>query len=359
VEEENWFFRMSAFRDRLLAHYREHPEFVRPATRRNEIVAFVEGGLNDVSISREKGGWGIPFPDDPRHVVYVWFDALTNYLSAVGLGTDDAKLAKWWPADVHVVGKDITRFHCVIWPAMLMAAGIELPRCVFGHGFIHHRGTKMSKSLGNIVNPVDVVERTGADALRYFLLREIVFGNDGDFTWDAFVSRYNADLANDFGNLAKRTTDMTARFLRGTIPAGAGAGDRTGLRAFADDVARRAAASYRDFDLSGALVAIWELVRRANQVVEATRPWEIAKDGARRGELADVLAELLEAVRIVAHLAEPALPDSAPEVRARLGRGAEPGLWESALVWHANRGWTVSPGEPVFPRIAAAPAEVP
>jgi methionyl-tRNA synthetase len=360
VEEENFFFKMSAFQDRLLEHYREHPEFIRPQTRRNEIVAFVEGGLNDISISRAKGGWGVPFPDDPDHVVYVWFDALTNYLSAVGLGTDEEKLAKWWPADVHVVGKDITRFHCVIWPAMLMAAEIELPRCVFGHGFIYQRGEKMSKSLGNIVNPVDVVETTGADALRYFLLREIVFGNDGDFTWEAFIGRYNADLANDLGNLTKRTTDMTAKFLEGGVPAGAGATDRTGLAAFAVDVRERAVAAYRDCDLSGALSAIWDLVRRANQAVQEAKPWEIAKDEARRDELADVLAELLEAVRFVAHLAQPALPERTSVVRERLGRADESGLWETALEWNAAAGWKVVPAEPVFPRIqpAAPPAEV-
>ena len=201
VEEENWFFRLSAFGDRLLQHLQAHPEFVRPATRKNEIVALLEAGLEDISISRAGVTWGIPLPDDPAHVVYVWFDALTNYLSAVGFGTDEAKLAKWWPADVHVVGKDITRFHCIIWPAMLMAADVPLPRSIFGHGFIYHSGTKMSKSLGNIVNPLDVVDVTGADALRYFLLREITWGKDGDFTWDGFIARTNADLANDLGNL--------------------------------------------------------------------------------------------------------------------------------------------------------------
>jgi methionyl-tRNA synthetase len=171
VEEENYFFRLSEFQGPLLDHIRANPDFIRPATRRNEIVAFLESGLQDLSVSRPGGRWGIPFPDDPAHVVYVWFDALTNYASAVGFGTDDERFARWWPADLHVVGKDITRFHCVIWPAMLMAAGLELPQCVFGHGFIYHSGTKMSKSLGNIVNPLDVVEVTGADPLRFFLLR--------------------------------------------------------------------------------------------------------------------------------------------------------------------------------------------
>jgi methionyl-tRNA synthetase len=351
VEEDNYFFKLSEFGDRLLEHYRAHPSFIRPSARLNEIVAFVEGGLNDLSISRAKRGWGIPFPDDHEHVVYVWFDALTNYISAVGFGTDDEKFAKWWPADVHIVGKDITRFHCVIWPAMLMAAGVELPESVFGHGFIYQRGTKMSKSLGNIVNPVDVVEVTGADALRYFLLREIIFGSDGDFTWDAFIARYNSALANDLGNLVKRTTDMTSKFLAGEIPTGAGAGDRTGLAGVAAEVCERAVAAYRDFDLAGALTAVWDLVRRANQAVEETKPWVLAKDEARRDELADVLAELLEAVRIVAQLSQPAIPDRSRAIRDRLGRSGESSEWATALRWNAAAGWKVAPGDPVFPRI--------
>ncbi len=245
LEEENWFFKLSSFRDRLLAHITENADFIRPATRRNEIVAFLEGGLEDLSISRAGLTWGIPFPDDPGHVVYVWFDALTNYISAAGFATDDAKFAKWWPADCHIVGKDITRFHCVIWPAMLMAADLPVPRSVFGHGFIYHSGVKMSKSLGNIVNPLDVVDVTGADPLRYFLLREIPFGKDGDFTWDAFLGRYNADLANDLGNLVKRTVDMTVKFAGGAI---AGGKDRDAAGELAGFVAARVPAILRAYD---------------------------------------------------------------------------------------------------------------
>ncbi|MCA9753053.1 MAG: methionine--tRNA ligase [Gemmatimonadetes bacterium] len=353
VEEENWFFRLSDFRDRLLAHIRENPGFIRPESRRNEVVAFLEGGLEDLSISRAGVKWGIPFPEDPNAVVYVWFDALTNYISGVGFGTDPAEFARRWPASVHVVGKDITRFHCVIWPAMLMAADIELPECVFGHGFIYQSGTKMSKSLGNIVNPLDVVDVTGADALRYFLIRELTYGKDGDFSWDAFIARYNAELANDLGNLVKRTTDMTARFLGGEISAGADTGkDRTGLRADAERVTATVIRAWEDFDLSGALESTWSLVRRANQVIQEKAPWELAKDDLRRAELTGVLDELLEAIRIVAELAAPAIPGKTDEIRARLGlAGGASAPWTESTVWRHRPGWRVAPGDPVFPRI--------
>ncbi|MFA6472920.1 MAG: methionine--tRNA ligase, partial [Candidatus Latescibacterota bacterium] len=200
IEERNYFFRLSKYGQPLFEHIRNHPDFIRPETRKNEILRLIESGLEDISVSRSGFDWGIPLPEDPGHVVYVWFDALINYLSALGFGgSDETLVQKYWPADLHVVGKDITRFHCVIWPAMLMSAGIPLPVSVYGHGFIYHRGEKMSKSLGNVLSPLDVADRFGADPLRYFLLREVVFGNDGDFTYDRFIERYNSDLANDLG----------------------------------------------------------------------------------------------------------------------------------------------------------------
>jgi methionyl-tRNA synthetase len=355
VEEENFFLRLSAFRERLLEHYRAHPGFIRPDPRRNEVMAFVEGGLQDLSISRSRSGvsWGIPFPDDPDHVVYVWFDALTNYISALGFGRDEELFRKWWPADVHLVGKDITRFHCVIWPAMLMAAELPLPKCVFGHGFIYQRGTKMSKSLGNIVDPLDVVDVTGADALRYFLLREITFGKDGDFTWETFIGRYNADLANDLGNLVQRVTEMTAKFLGGRIAAGADAGtDRTGLRDAASDAAVAAIHAYERFDLSEAIVAVWALVRRANQVVQETAPWEMAKDESRRDDLAGVLSDILEAVRVTAALVEPAMPEMAARILERIGLPDAAGtVWTTSTVWRERPAWRVGQGPPLFPRV--------
>ena len=356
VEEENYFFELSAFRDRLLEHIRAHPDFIRPETRKNEIVAFLEGGLEDLSISRSGISWGIPFPNDHEHVVYVWFDALTNYLSAVGFGSDDERCAKWWPADVHVVGKDITRFHCVIWPAMLMAAGVEPPRSVFGHGFIYHSGTKMSKSLGNIVNPLDVVDVTGADPLRYFLSREVTFGKDGDFTWEAFISRYNADLANDLGNLVKRTTDMTVKFLGGKTTTVDRPTDSESLPALAAEVVAEVKAAYERFDLSGATTRIWDLVRRANQTIQETKPWELARDEGRREELAGVLGDLLEAIRIVSVLVEPAMPSTGPAIRERLGLGSGVAApWSESAVWRKSAQWSVGGGEPLFPRLDRVP----
>lgn len=356
VEEENWFFRLSQFGAPLLEHIRQNPDFIRPATRRNEIVAFLEGGLEDLSISRAGVTWGIPFPDDPSHVVYVWFDALANYISAAGFATDDAKFAKWWPADCHIVGKDITRFHCVIWPAMLMAAGLPLPVSVFGHGFIYHSGVKMSKSLGNIVNPLDVVGVTGADPLRYFLLREIVFGKDGDFTWDAFLGRYHADLANDLGNLVKRTCDMTVKFLAGKIEARERGAANPGLATFVNEKAQAATAAYQSYHLSEALGLIWEIVRRANGEIERAKPWELAKDPAKRGDLARCLGDLLEAIRIVAHLVEPAMPSSGRAIRERLGLDPSKADWASSLEFRASATWQVASAPPLFPRVEAPPA---
>jgi methionyl-tRNA synthetase len=352
VEEENYFFKLSEFRDRLLEHIRSHPDFIRPQTRKNEIVAFLEGGLEDLSISRAGLSWGIPFPDDPKHVVYVWFDALTNYISAAGFATDEARFRKWWPAECHIVGKDITRFHCVIWPAMLMAAGLDLPRSVFGHGFIYHSGVKMSKSLGNIVNPLDVVNVTGADPLRYFLLREITFGKDGEFSWDSFLGRYHADLANDLGNLVKRTVDMTVKFCAGVLEDSAPGAAATELRAAVEERTPQAQRAYESFQLSEALVQIWDLVRRANGVIESTKPWELAKIPANRPRLVAVLSELLETIRIVAHLLEPVIPKSSREILHHVGIEAKPGeVWAKTTVWREKRAWRVESRAPLFPRI--------
>lgn len=365
VEEENYFFKLSQFRDRLLEHIRSHPDFIRPQTRKNEIVAFLEGGLEDLSISRAGLSWGIPFPDDPKHVVYVWFDALTNYISAVGFGTDEERFRKWWPAECHIVGKDITRFHCIIWPAMLMAAGIELPRSVFGHGFIYHSGVKMSKSLGNIVNPLDVVNVTGADPLRYFLLREITFGKDGEFSWDSFLGRYHADLANDLGNLVKRTCDMTVKFCGGVLEESGANAPATDLRGAVEERVTAVQRAYESFQLSEAIIQTWDLVRRANGVVETTKPWELAKTPAGRPRLVSVLSELLETIRIVAHLLEPVIPKSSREILNHVGIAAKPGeTWAKTAVWREKRTWRVESSAPLFPRIempkedgAAPPAQ--
>jgi methionyl-tRNA synthetase len=217
LEEENYFFALSKYRDRLLEYINAHPEFIVPETRRNEIISLLKEGLEDISVSRASFPWGIPLPHDPTHVVYVWFDALMNYITAIGYGWDEGQFQKWWPADIHVIGKDITRFHCVIWPAMLMSAGLALPKTVFGHGFISLKGEKMSKTLGNVVMPLDIVKIYGADPLRYYLLREGGFGRDGDFTWENFIKRYNGDLANGLGNLVSRTVGMALRYQEGKV----------------------------------------------------------------------------------------------------------------------------------------------
>ncbi|MBI4223523.1 MAG: methionine--tRNA ligase, partial [Deltaproteobacteria bacterium] len=213
LEEENYFFQLSKYQDRLLEHIHNHPEFILPAVRRNEILRVIEGGLKDISVSRSTVTWGIPVPFDKKHVVYVWFDALINYMTGVGFGGRPAAFKKWWPADCHIIGKDITRFHCVIWPAMLMSAGLPLPKCVFGHGFVYLKGEKMSKTLGNVITPMDIADVYGADALRYYLLRTSSFGADGDFTWEDFIRRYNGDLANGLGNLVSRTATMVEQFV--------------------------------------------------------------------------------------------------------------------------------------------------
>ena len=228
IKERNYFFRLSAYRDRLLQHYADHPDFVEPESRRNEMLRLLESGLEDISVSRAGQAWGIPLPFDPGSVVYVWYDALINYAAAVGYGTDDALFERWWPADLHLVGKDITRFHCVVWPAMLMSAGLAVPRQVFGHGWVLTKGQKMSKSLGTVLDPLDAAEKFGPDPLRLYLTKEIVFGSDGDFTWDRFEEKYNVDLANNLGNLVNRVTSMAERYRQGRLACRGGAAGRLG-----------------------------------------------------------------------------------------------------------------------------------
>jgi methionyl-tRNA synthetase len=352
LSEENYFFRLSAFGPRLLEHIRTHPEFIIPEIRRNEIVNVIEGGLEDVSVSRSSFPWGIPLPNDPGHTVYVWVDALINYVTGLGYPETNGAFARYWPADLHVIGKDITRFHCVIWPAMLMSAGIALPRTVLGHGWVHHRGEKLSKSLGNIVNPLDVADRWGADALRYYLLKEVPLFRDGDFSEELFIERYNADLANDWGNLFTRTVSMAHRYRGGRVPAAA-VGD--GLGELIVGAVRDYRAAMEGYEIERGIEAAWAIIRRANRLVEERAPWNLAKDPARAGELDSLLSTLLTALEHTALLLHPIMPVKAEEVWTTLR--ARPPIAEARLpaegsLLTSGRGEEpLGASKPLFPRI--------
>jgi methionyl-tRNA synthetase len=321
-EEETFFFRLSAYQDKLLAHYEKHPDFILPPERRNEVVSFVKGGLDDLSVSRTTLDWGIAVPGSPDHVMYVWVDALTNYITAAGFPDEGAPRWRYWPADVHVIGKDILRFHAVYWPAFLMSAGIELPRRIFSHGFVLNRGEKMSKSVGNVVDPFDLVKAYGVDQVRYFFLREVVFGQDGTYSPEAIANRINADLANDLGNLAQRSLSMIARNCGGKIPEpGAFTGaDRTILAA-ADGLYAKAREAMDRQAIKQYLDAVWSVVADANRYFASEEPWAKGKtDPARMGTILYVTAE---AVRQVAILAQPATPAAAGKLLDSLGQSPD------------------------------------
>ncbi|MFQ6092367.1 MAG: methionine--tRNA ligase [bacterium] len=323
IEEENYFFALSKYGERLLEHIESNHHFITPEIRRNEIVNLIKGGLEDISISRSSFDWGIPLPIDQSHVVYVWFDALINYISAVGYGSDEALFSQHWPADVHVIGKDITRFHCIVWPAMLMAAEVPLPKTVFGHGFVYFKGAKMSKSLGHVVEPLDVVDAYGADPLRYYLLREGSFGRDGDFTWENFIDRYNNDLANDLGNLLNRTLNMIVQYQGGTVlaPSEGGAMDEK-LKAACIEALPKIRGHFSetgdDIEFHSALNHIWDIIRRTNRYVDGTAPWALYKE-KRTERLATVLYNTVESLRITALLIAPFMPTTASGLWTQLG----------------------------------------
>ncbi len=360
LEEENWFFRLSAYQERLEQLYRDNPSFCEPEHFRNEVLGWLRDGLRDFSISRAGGQWGIPFPTDPEHRIYVWFDALTNYITGAGFPDDTASFDKWWPADVHVIGKNITRFHCLYWPAMLMSAGLPLPRQVFAHGFMLDKGAKMSKSQGNVLDPDHMVARMGVDGVRYVVLREVPFDRDADVSYEGFVRRYNADLANDFGNLLNRTLNMTSRYLDGERPA-----PRQGELAAAWSEARR------DYDtkmggflLHDALAAIWSFVGESNRFVDREQPWVLAKqaqsgDADAADRLRGVLGDLLEACRLIGLAVAPVMPAAAERVSKQLGHGhpyqangsGGPSLAEQ-LSWAAGEsGGRIGSPEILFPRV--------
>ncbi|HHQ48604.1 MAG TPA: methionine--tRNA ligase [Acidobacteria bacterium] len=350
LSEPSYFFRLSAYQEPLLEWYREHPGCIEPRSRYNEVLRFVEGGLRDLSISRRSLTWGVPFPGDPDHVVYVWLDALTNYLSALGFGSDDDTLyRRFWPAQLHLVGKDILRFHCVYWPAFLMSAGLPLPEKIFGHGWWMRDEAKMSKSLGNVVRPDYLMERFGPDPLRYFLAREMTFGLDASFSDEAFLERYNADLANNLGNAVSRTLSMTHRYLDGTVPA---PGDGTVAEAAAR-AAEGYLASMDTLEPHRALEAGWQLLDAINGFIQERQPWSLAKGGdATRPELEEVLGTALEGLRIVSLMISPFMPGVAATLRGQLGL-AEPGAdLPAALRWRGRPGGTrLGESRPLFPRV--------
>ncbi|HVY57710.1 MAG TPA: methionine--tRNA ligase [Xanthobacteraceae bacterium] len=351
VEEESYFFRLSAYQDKLLDLYARQPDFVLPEARLNEVASFVRGGLQDLSISRTTFDWGIKVPGDPKHIMYVWVDALTNYITAVGFpDVDSPKFKRYWPADLHVIGKDIVRFHAVYWPAFLMSAGIELPRRIFSHGFLFNRGEKMSKSVGNVIDPFALAEAYGVDQLRYFFLREVPFGQDGNYSHDAIVARINADLANDLGNLAQRSLTMVARGFAGRLPEpGEFTAADTALLAEADALIGKAREAMKTQQLHQVLNAVWAVVAEANRYFAGEAPWALAKtDPRRQGTVLYVTAEV---IRRVAILAQPFMPDSAGKLLDLVGVPA--GERDFAMLETGRRiaaGVQLPAPQPVFPR---------
>jgi len=350
MREENYFFKLSRYQDRLLEHYAAHPEAVQPEVRLNEVLGFIRQGLQDFSISRTSITWGIPIPWDPAHVAYVWFDALINYCTAMGYGSDRERFEHWWPVEYHLVGKDILRFHAVYWPAMLMAAGEAPPKCVFAHGWLLVGGEKMSKTRLNQIHPSDLVEVFGSDGFRYHFMRDQSFGPDGDFSYEAMVGRYNADLANNFGNLASRVLTMAGNYLGGVSPDAREDGP-LGDQAAATLAALETAMTRLDF--SGGFGAVWDLIRAANAFIEDRQPWALNKAGDTAA-VAAVLGDCVEALRIVSLLASPLIPRASAELWRRLGLPGRPEsqrLPEAAAWGQMPAGVSLERGDPLFPRL--------
>jgi methionyl-tRNA synthetase len=357
LKEECYFFRLGKYVDRLLQYYEENPDFIQPESRRNEMINnFIKPGLEDLAVSRTTFDWGIKVPGDPKHVVYVWIDALTNYITALGYGSDDDTLFRtFWPADVHLVGKEIVRFHTIYWPIMLMALGLPLPKKVFGHGWFQTKEGKMSKSKGNVIDPVVLIERYGLDPLRYWLLRDTPFGSDGVFTPESFVERMNFDLANDLGNLLNRTVAMMEKYVGGVVPAYEGqvtAFDAS-LEAAAQEAVGAMEAAMEKMEFSVALAAIWQFVGRTNKYIDETQPWLLAKDEAKAAELKSVLYHLAESLRIISILIQPFLTRAPKEMWRQLGIGQGPLTeWETVRTFGAlPAGTKVVKGDPLFPRL--------
>ncbi|MEG1913520.1 MAG: methionine--tRNA ligase [Acidaminococcaceae bacterium] len=353
MQEESYFFKLSKYQDRLLAYIEENPEFIQPTSRRNEMINFIKQGLEDLCITRTTFDWGIQVPFDKKHVVYVWFDALLNYFTGIGYGTDMEKFQKFWPANLHLVGKEIVRFHTIIWPIMLMAMGVALPKQVYGHGWLVVEGDKMSKSKGNVIDPLGLISEFGPDAIRYFLLREINLGSDGNFSRDALITRINADLANDLGNLLHRTLSMIEKYHGGTIHRVALV---TSLDQELQDLVVTTVDTYRQameqMEINTAIKTVWTLIGRANKYIDETAPWILAKDPAQAEQLAAVMYNLAETLRIVAILIAPFVPHTSPKIYTQLGLQVPAQFLMADAVWGGlAEGTVVHKGEPIYPRI--------
>ncbi len=362
LEEENYFFALSKYTDILLNHHEANPDFITPSVWRPEILGLLRSGLKDFSVSRrvrpDAIPWGIPVPGDPDHVMYVWFDALTTYLTAIGFPDDSDRFNRSWPADSQVIGKDITRFHCLYWPAMLLSAGLDLPRRIVVHGFLTLEGQRISKTTGNTIDPVDLVAEFGADPIRYYLMRDVSLASDGDFSRTNLIRRHNDDLGNDLGNLLNRVVAMIGRYRQGQIPTPGDPGDpEIDLRRVAESARDRASAQLDAWDLNGALESIWSLIRRANQYLEERQPWKLAKQPDAAPLLDTTLSSAAEATRLAAILLAPYIPATADRIMSQLGLPAiTDGAWTRDATWGAATFTQFNPAGPLFPRIETDPS---